>query len=272
MRTVFVIDDDHLMREVLSRVIEKSGYRVRGFQSPLQALAPHGLGVSRRGCVGCADARDDRDRFRARGSRPGHRRPRHPRHGGSLGQTWKRGLVTSRERRVRETDPRCRPILRGRRPGGVRAGGRGRKSGARPAADELSHRGSPTTLRTPLTAMKLALDSLLAARNGGPLFRPMRYARARAATGHRSEEPRPDRTSRRRTARSFSDNARRRVRVAQARFDPDLVGTGRGRGGTPPQTKGGPPRGPGCGGGGGKKKGGKPPVFPPKIPGGNPPG
>ena len=38
MRTVFVIDDDHLMREVLSRVIEKSGYRVRGFQSPLQAL------------------------------------------------------------------------------------------------------------------------------------------------------------------------------------------------------------------------------------------
>jgi two-component system response regulator FixJ len=38
MRTVFVIDDDQLMREVLSRVLEKSGYRVRAFPSPLQAL------------------------------------------------------------------------------------------------------------------------------------------------------------------------------------------------------------------------------------------
>jgi CheY-like chemotaxis protein len=38
MRSVFVIDDDHLMREVLSRVLEKGGFRVRAFQSPLHAL------------------------------------------------------------------------------------------------------------------------------------------------------------------------------------------------------------------------------------------
>jgi len=38
MRSVFVIDDDHLMREVLSRFLEKGGFRVRAFQSPLHAL------------------------------------------------------------------------------------------------------------------------------------------------------------------------------------------------------------------------------------------
>lgn len=38
MRSVFVIDDDHLMREVLSRILEKGGFRVRAFQSPLHAL------------------------------------------------------------------------------------------------------------------------------------------------------------------------------------------------------------------------------------------
>jgi CheY-like chemotaxis protein len=38
MRTVFVIDDDRLMREVLSRHLEKSDYRVRVFQSPCHAL------------------------------------------------------------------------------------------------------------------------------------------------------------------------------------------------------------------------------------------
>lgn len=38
MRTVFVIDDDGLMREVLSRVLEKSEYRVRAFPSPHHAL------------------------------------------------------------------------------------------------------------------------------------------------------------------------------------------------------------------------------------------
>jgi FixJ family two-component response regulator len=38
MRTVFVVDDDGLMREVLSRLLERSGYRVRGFQSPDHAL------------------------------------------------------------------------------------------------------------------------------------------------------------------------------------------------------------------------------------------
>lgn len=38
MRTVFVIDDDELMREVLSRHLEKNGYRARAFQSPYHAL------------------------------------------------------------------------------------------------------------------------------------------------------------------------------------------------------------------------------------------
>jgi two-component system response regulator FixJ len=38
MRTVFVIDDDSLMREVLSRLFEKSDYRVRAFPSPHHAL------------------------------------------------------------------------------------------------------------------------------------------------------------------------------------------------------------------------------------------
>ncbi len=38
MKTVFIIDDDRLMREFLSRVIEKGGFRVRAFQSPQLAL------------------------------------------------------------------------------------------------------------------------------------------------------------------------------------------------------------------------------------------
>jgi FixJ family two-component response regulator len=38
MRTVFVIDDDRLMREFLSRVLEKGGLRVRPFQSAQLAL------------------------------------------------------------------------------------------------------------------------------------------------------------------------------------------------------------------------------------------
>jgi CheY-like chemotaxis protein len=38
MKTVFVIDDDRLMREFLSRVLERGGFRVRGFQSPQLAL------------------------------------------------------------------------------------------------------------------------------------------------------------------------------------------------------------------------------------------
>jgi len=38
MRTVFVIDDDGLMRELLSRLIEKSDFRVRAFPSPQHAL------------------------------------------------------------------------------------------------------------------------------------------------------------------------------------------------------------------------------------------
>lgn len=38
MRTVFVIDDDGLMREVLSRLLERRDYRVRAFQSPCHAL------------------------------------------------------------------------------------------------------------------------------------------------------------------------------------------------------------------------------------------
>ena len=38
MRTVFVIDDDGLMREVLSRLLERNDYRVRAFHSPHHAL------------------------------------------------------------------------------------------------------------------------------------------------------------------------------------------------------------------------------------------
>jgi len=89
------------MREVLSRVIEKSGYRVPRFPIAAPACPSWDWRIPTRlwsdvqmpGMTGIDFAR---------GSRPGIAVPVILVHGGIPRPTWKRGLVTRGERRVRE--------------------------------------------------------------------------------------------------------------------------------------------------------------------------
>jgi len=163
MRTVFVIDDDHLMREVLSRVIEKSGYRVRGFQSPLQALPlmdsayPDAVvsDVQMPGMTGIDFAREVRDRGIAVPV--------------ILVTADPSANLEARARDFAVSDVFEKPIRDVARFSAAvdRVVSAREDEEGRAGLDRLRMSfltGLAHELRTPLTAMKLALDSLLAAR------------------------------------------------------------------------------------------------------------
>jgi len=166
MRTVFVIDDDQLMREVISRQIGKSNYRVRSFASPGHALPfidsqyPDGIvsDVQMPGMTGIELAKLVRERA-----------PLTPvilmtaaSDAALLAEAERAGLKDVFEKPLRDARELVDALDRaiGRRQEEERNAG---LDGLRMSfLSGLAHE-----LRTPLTAIKLALENLFASRAGG---------------------------------------------------------------------------------------------------------
>ncbi|UCG52504.1 MAG: hybrid sensor histidine kinase/response regulator [Candidatus Latescibacterota bacterium] len=166
MRTIFFVDDDGLMREMVTRLLEKNSYRVRSFRSPIDALPLIDIGypdvlvsdVQMPGMSGLEFARRVRERV---DTLPvilltGYLTPEVEREARDL------GVLHVFQKPIKNVS-RLRSVIRA-------AIAKREEDDALVGFDQLRLSfltGLAHQLRTPLTAIKLAIDSLFAAQTAG---------------------------------------------------------------------------------------------------------